>query len=159
MSDNIVLSQFEGGLSVQSCFPDVRSVTNSFGKSYHEDDDNISIECFDTYYASCSTVQPKVISRCPTFSTDNISIECFDADYVSCSTAPPRDITSQSIPSSVNFAKVKGSDDHVVLNPSLWPARPTAAEQTAKVADDSVNLQRPTLAYWRPVFGMLWLIY
>ncbi|KAJ0016447.1 hypothetical protein Pint_12320 [Pistacia integerrima] len=109
--NNLPSSQYGRGISIQSCFPEIKSVANSSCKSSGEDDASLGI-----------------------FSDDDLSLKdafgpaTFDHGHYETSFNFASDIQHshlqphhQAVKSPVDFLEAKGFDDHVVLDPSIWP--------------------------------------
>lgn len=160
---NFNSTQFRGNLSIQSCFPEIKSSTNSSLKSFGDADANsISVECSDdelslkdafhsrpsycqiyqgSFYVSGSAslnhkLQRQWSSPCLTF-------------HESPSNNPQPE---QDDLTPIEFSAADGNGAHVSLDPSIWPLdspinqnRSVPVEQNAEEAYSTVNFQHPAV--------------
>lgn len=145
--------RYGNGLSIDACFPEIKSVTNSSCKSFGEDDVSTGV-----------------------YSDDDISLKdafgpgfFYHANYEPSSNGASGNQNShlqppQAISSSVDFLEAKGPDAHVVLDPSIWPMYAstdqipsTSAELSREASDDRAGFAQPAVPLSQPgaVSGML----
>ncbi|KAJ0083188.1 hypothetical protein Patl1_12347 [Pistacia atlantica] len=127
--NNLPSSQYGRGLSNQSCFPEIKSVANSSCKSSGEDDASLGI-----------------------FSDDDLSLKdafgpaTFDHGHHESSFNFASDIQHshlqahhQAVKSPVDFLEAKGFDDHVVLDPSIWPFQDSSNQMPSISAEPNTR--------------------
>ncbi|KAL5840747.1 hypothetical protein ACOSQ4_013355 [Xanthoceras sorbifolium] len=132
---NLPTSRSGNGLSVQSCFPEIKSVANSSYKSSGEDDSSIGVYSDDDISLKDS-FGPGIFYR----DTYEPSFNVF-SDIQNSHPQPP-----QAISSSIDFMEANGHDSDVVLNPSIWPHHSssnqipfTVVERNTRAVDDSAS--------------------
>ncbi|KAH7569626.1 hypothetical protein JRO89_XS06G0219500 [Xanthoceras sorbifolium] len=132
---NLPTSRSGNGLSVQSCFPEIKSVANSSYKSSGEDDSSIGVYSDDDISLKDS-FGPGIFYR----DTYEPSFNVF-SDIQNSHPQPP-----QAISSSIDFMEANGHDSDVVLNPSIWPYHSssnqipfTVVERNTRAVDDSAS--------------------
>ncbi|KAK1557774.1 hypothetical protein Q3G72_031683 [Acer saccharum] len=137
-------SQSGNGLSIQSCFPEIKSVANSSCKSFGEDDSSIGVH-----------------------SDDEISLKDAFAPgiFYHDSYQPSFNVSShihQTIPSSIDFMEAKGDEADVGLNPSIWPHHTssnqisfTAAEINTEAVDEYESFPQTTGPQSEAVYGVV----
>lgn len=138
--NNFPSSQYGRGLSIQSCFPEIKSVANSSCKSSGEDDASLGI-----------------------FSDDNLSLRdafglaTFDHGHYETTVNFASDIQlsqvqphheDEPVTTPVDFLEVQGFDAHAVLDPSIWPFNESSdripsisAEPNTQAADAGMLFQ------------------
>lgn len=148
-----VQSRYGNGLSIDTCFPEIKSVTNSSCKSFGEDDVSTGV-CSDDDISLKDAFGPGFF---------------YHANYGPSSKGASGNQNShlqppQAISSSIDFFEARGPDAHVVLDPSIWPmyassdqVPSTSAELSRAAADDSAGFAQPAVSLSQPgvVSGML----
>ncbi|XP_044509147.1 ankyrin repeat-containing protein NPR4-like [Mangifera indica] len=147
--NNFPSSQYGRGLSIQSCFPEIKSVANSSCKSSGEDDASLGI-----------------------FSDDNLSLRdafglaTFDHGHYETTVNFASDIQlsqlqphheDEPVTTPVDFLEVQGFDAHAVLDPSIWPFNessdriPSISAEPNTQAADAEDVQRNCFTAFVPL--------
>ncbi|KAK9226940.1 hypothetical protein WN943_011988 [Citrus x changshan-huyou] len=141
-----VQSRYGNGLSIDTCFPEIKSVTNSSCKSFGEDDVSTGV-CSDDDISLKDAFGPGFF---------------YHANYGPSSNGASGNQNSllqppQAISSSIDFFEARGPDAHVVLDPSIWPmyassdqVPSTSAELSRAAADDSAGFAQPAVSLSQP---------
>ncbi|XP_038680563.1 ankyrin repeat-containing protein NPR4-like isoform X2 [Tripterygium wilfordii] len=162
--------RYGGSLSVQLCFPGIRSATNSSSKSFGEDDASTCVECSDDEVSLKDAFRQSspyngVNTSAATFNTTNglgntLPRQSSCPDEISFNVCSSHPQLPQGISSSVHFPEVEGRDSDTVLNSSFWPQytsrdhKPrSAAELTIKAVDDRASFPHLGVSYAEAIFG------
>ncbi|KAK3188907.1 hypothetical protein Dsin_028468 [Dipteronia sinensis] len=139
---NLPSSHSRNGLSIQSCFPEIKSVANSSCKSSGEDDSSIGVYSDDE------------ISLKDAFAPGIHYHDIYRPSYNFSSHIP------QTIPSSIDFVEAKGDEADVGLNPSIWPHHTSsnqfsfiAAEINTEAVDGYASFPQTTGPQSEAVYG------
>ncbi|ESR61923.1 hypothetical protein CICLE_v10014428mg [Citrus x clementina] len=141
-----VQSRYGNGLSIDTCFPEIKSVTNSSCKSFGEDDVSTGV-CSDDDISLKDAFGPGFFYHANYGPSSNGASGNQNAHL-----QPP-----QAISSSIDFFEARGPDAHVVLDPSIWPmyassdqVPSTSAELSRAAADDSAGFAQPAVSLSQP---------
>ncbi|KAJ0018605.1 hypothetical protein Pint_12298 [Pistacia integerrima] len=127
--NNLPSSQYGRGLSIQSCFPEIKSVANSSFKSSGEDDASLGI-------LSDDDLSLKDAFGPATFHHGHHESSFNFASDIQHSHLQPH---HQAVKSPVDFLEAKGSDDHVVLDPSIWPFQDSSNQMPSISAEPNTR--------------------
>ncbi|KAJ4702482.1 Ankyrin repeat-containing protein [Melia azedarach] len=121
---NLTSPRYGNGLSIQSCFPENKSITNSSCKSSGEDDGSMGIVSDDD------------ISLKDAFGPSILYHGNYELSFNAVSNIQNSHLQqAQAIFSSIDFPEAKGYNDHVVLNPSIWPVHAASSQRPSTAAE------------------------
>lgn len=139
------------GLSIQSCFPEMRSVTNSSCVSIAEDDSSTRGLCSDDDLSLKEyAFGPGVI-----YGDGDVYHSSYNVSSYTHNTH------LQHPSSSLDFKEANGRDVDVALDPSIWPLHTsnqapfTAVEMVAEGVDDDISSARAAAPQPEAVSSML----